>query len=99
MILPGLGETSLRRIVQAIRDMGTGGTNALANGPVDLAAGDRTVVGDARCGPDSVPVVVPLDAAAAAAQVYVMATAAGSFTLGHLPGAGGRRVTYELRRP
>lgn len=101
MIVPGLGETSLRRVIQTVLELAAGGTNALSAAPVTLAPGvNRTEVRDARCGPQTLPVLVPLSAGAAAAELFIAEVRAGSFVIGHSVSASAERtVAYELRRP
>ena len=101
MIAPGLGETSLRRVIQAVMELASGASNALSPAPVTLDPGaNRTEVRDARCGPQTLPILVPLSAGAAAAEMFVAEVRVGSFVIGHSVSASAERtVAYELRRP
>ena len=100
MNVPSLGETSLRTVIQAVRDLATGGSNAIGAGTVTLTPGaTETEVKDRACAPGSLPVPVPTSAPAAAAQPFVREVRAGSFVLGHLSAPPGATLRYELRRP
>jgi hypothetical protein len=82
----------------AVRDLATGGTNA--SGDVTLAANATTTpVQDKLCTDDTMVVLSPRSATAAAAHVWVASTAKGTFTLGHDSSAAtDRAFHYELRR-
>lgn len=82
----------------AVRDLATGGTNA--GGELTLAAGaTTTTVENPLCTADTMVMLSPRSATAAAAQVWVQSTAKGSFTLGHDSAAAtDRAFHYELRR-
>lgn len=100
MNVPGLGETNLRLVIQAVRDLATGGSNAIGAGPVTLTPGaTETEVAAPACAPGALPVLVPTSAAAAAARPFLRESRAGSFVLGHLPADPGATLRYELRRP
>ena len=101
MNVPALGETSLNRIIQGIRDLARGGTNAIGFAPASLAAGaSETLVEDAACAPGALVLLTPLSASAAAAQVYLKEVRAGAFVLGHaVSAATDRQLRYEIRRP
>lgn len=97
MIVPAETETSLPRIIRAIRDLALGGSNALG-ADATLSTGDETTVANALCGPRALVVLTPLDADAAAAGVFLKSAVRGSFVLGHAAGPEGRRVRFEVRR-
>ncbi|SFG64944.1 hypothetical protein [Methylobacterium gossipiicola] len=101
MIIPGKGETRLDRIIQAIGEMATGGSNALGRADVVLAPGAaETVVTDSLCAPGALVTVAPLSASAAAAGIFLKSTARGAFVLGHtVSDATDRVLRYEIRRP
>jgi hypothetical protein len=82
--VPDLGETALSRIVQAIRELFEGRSNAV--GTVTLTAGAAsTVVTSETCGDESVVVLSPLTANAAAAlgTTSISVVTNGSFTIAH----------------
>lgn len=84
--LPLPSETNPRRIVQAIRELFEGRSNAV--GTVTLTAGAAsTVVTAINCGPDSVVMLMPATANAAAdfgsGNLYVSSVGAGTFTVAH----------------
>lgn len=101
MIVPGKNETRFDRIVQAIAEIATGGSNAVGRAAITLAVdADETVVTDPLCTEASLVVPVPMSAAAAVAGVFLKSTARGFFVLGHaVSGAADRVVRYEIRRP
>lgn len=83
---PSVNERDLTRIVQAIRDLSQGRSNAV--GTFTLAAGGTsTVVTAANCGEDSVIVWMPMTATAAAAMTSLRIASGdverGQFTLTH----------------
>lgn len=84
--VPQPGEINVRRIVQSVRELYEGRSNAI--GRVTLAASaTTTAVTAVNCGLGSVVLLFPetADAAAevAAGGLYVSAVGAGSFTLTH----------------
>lgn len=82
--MPFPGEQSLPRVVQAIRELFMGRSNAV--GEVTLRASQTTTTVTAiNCGPDSKVFLMPTTANAAAdfASCYISAVAAGSFTITH----------------
>jgi hypothetical protein len=100
MNIPGLNETRLAIINQAIRELATGASNSLSQ--VTLTAfATTTVVNDPLAAPESHIDLCPLTANAAAAQAttYVSARARGSFTLTHASGASADRTfSYRISR-
>lgn len=82
----------------AIRDLASGGTNAGGDVTLDVNATSTTV--QARlCTADTMVMLSPRSASAAAAPIFVRATENGSFTLGHdASAATDRAFHYELRR-
>ena len=100
MIVPGLGETSLRRIIQSVLDLANGGSNAIGLAPVVLAPGaTETEVQDRLCAPASLVLFCCDSAAAADARPYLKAAGAGSFVIGHQTAGAGATLRYEIRRP
>lgn len=99
MNVPGLSETRFMVLVQAIRDLANGSSNA--QGSFTLAPfATQTVVQDARCRPNVRVVPVPLSAAAGAAPWWIKGVGDGTFTIGHdSTAAVDRAFSYELRRP
>lgn len=74
----------LFKLAVAINQILNGGINSV--GTLTLTAGaTSTAVTDARAGANSVPLLIPASATAAAAvtSVYVSARAKGSFTISH----------------
>lgn len=98
MNVPGNGERDPAKIATAIRDLASGGSNAL--GHVTLAPdATQTIVPDARCAPGAMIVTVPASASAAATNLWLVSTRRGSFTLGHDSSpATDRSFRYEVRR-
>lgn len=96
MIVPGEFETSLPKIIRAIRDLAMGGSNA--TGEAVLSSGTSTKVQAALCGPNALVLLTPLDAEAAAAGLFLQSETRGSFVLGHAAGPEGRRVRFEVRK-
>lgn len=77
-------EKDLTKFALAVQQLAAGRSNAV--GECTLTASDTsTVVTAVNCGPESVVLLSPLtaNAAAAVATTYVSAVAAGSFTLTH----------------
>jgi hypothetical protein len=98
MRVPELREQDLSRVVQALREISAGSTNAM--GTVTLtASATSTVVTNALCSTSSMIVLVPTTNNAATAIVWQSAVANGSFTLGHdSTAAVDRTFKYEVRR-
>lgn len=94
----GLTQQSLDRHGDAVRDLATGGTNA--GGDLALAPNATlTTVQDKLCTANTMVMLSPRSASAAAAPVFVQSTANGSFVLGHDSSAAvDRTFHYELRR-
>jgi hypothetical protein len=93
--VPSPNETNLFRIVRGIRDLFEGRRNT--TGTVTLSTGTAaTTVTHANFGKDSVPVLTPLHANAAAeignGTMYVSARAQGSFTIAHANNATTNRT-------
>ncbi|MEQ9643515.1 MAG: hypothetical protein RIM84_26080 [Alphaproteobacteria bacterium] len=77
-------EEAIRQIVDALRGLADGRSNAI--GEVTLAASaTSTVVSDTRVGSGSVILLSPMSASAVSADtfVYVQAVSDGGFTLAH----------------
>ena len=93
--VPSPNETNLFRIVRGIRDLFEGRRNTA--GTVTLATGSATTtVSHLNFGKDSVPILTPLHANAAAevgnGTIYVSARAQGSFTITHANSATANRT-------
>lgn len=99
MRVPGFDEKDPQVLIQAIRELAQGGTNA-KGGPFFLDVGaTATVVSDPTCTSGSLVILTPLSATAAAAQAYIAAVGNGSFTVGHISTADvDRSFSYEMRR-
>jgi len=84
---PNIGEKDLVRIVQSIRDLFQGRTNASGEFFLAVSPATTTVVTSFNCGIGSKPLLTALTANAAAAQatggVWVSAVNSGSFTVTH----------------
>lgn len=79
-------ETGIRRIVQAVRELVQGRSNATVQGHVTLTPGATTTVVDAiNCSKDSEVFLSPRSANAAAAvpTTYISAVEQGGFTITH----------------
>lgn len=82
--MPFPGEKDVARIVQAVRELFMGRSNAV--GTVTLRASETTTTVTAiNCGPDSKIFLMPTTANASAdfPDCYISAVAAGSFTITH----------------
>ncbi|WP_298967756.1 hypothetical protein [uncultured Methylobacterium sp.] len=100
MNVPDRGETDLRRVIDCLGSLATGGTNAIGYVTVTLAEGQtETAMTDPYCAPDTLIMLCPTSAPAAAAQVYVKSVEAKRFVLGHLPAQAGATLRYERRKP
>jgi hypothetical protein len=85
---PNIGEKDLVRIVQSIRDLFQGRTNASGEFFLAVSPATTTVVASFNCGIGSKPLLTPLSANAALAMqvpggVWVSAINSGSFTVTH----------------
>ncbi len=99
MNVPALSENRLDKIIQAIRDLAVGNSNAVRVGAVELdPAAEFTVVEDALCSERSMPVLVPVNAAAATSGWYVRTVRKDAFEIGHFANTPGALFRYELRR-
>lgn len=99
MNVPALSETRLDKIIQAIADLAKGGSNAVRVGTVELdPAAEFTVVEDDLCSERTMPIPVPVNAAAATSGWYVRTVRKGAFEIGHFAGVPGALFRYELRR-
>lgn len=99
MNVPSLTETNLPKIVQAIVDLAKGASNAVQPGTITLAVGQtETAVPDPLCADQSLPVLVPLNAAAAQSEWFVKAVGPGAFMIGHDVAPANALFRYELRR-
>jgi len=99
--VPGITETNLKKIILSLQHLAAGRSNA--TGAVTLAtSASSTVVTDANCAADSVPLLTPATANAAAevgnGTMYVSSVANGSFTITHANSAtAGRTFLYVLQ--
>lgn len=98
MNLPGLTETNLRRVIQAIRELAVGGTNAAGSFTLNEGA-TRTVVEDRACVETSLPLCVPTGPGAAGLAWWVDGVEQGRFTVGHVSATANASFRYELRQP
>lgn len=99
MNVPALSETRLDKIIQAIADLAKGGSNAVRVGTVELDPDATfTVVPDALCSERSMPILVPVNAAAATSGWYVRTVRKAAFEIGHFANIPGALFRYELRR-
>lgn len=100
MNIPGLNESRLPVINQAIRELAAGASNSLDE--ITLSAGaTATLVTDRRATPDSHIALCPLTANAAAAipTTYVSSRTQGAFTLSHANAATvDRTFSYRISR-
>lgn len=85
------GEKNLARIVQSIRDLYAGRNNAFGQFTLAVSPATTTVVTAPNCAPDSVPLLTPMTANAAAewasGDMYVSAVGVGEFTVTHAASA------------
>ncbi len=102
MIVPGLREpfsvVGFSKVLQAIRALAGGGTNAAGQATLAQSA-TQTVVTDRNCLSTSLPVWSSTSATAAAAGIWLKSVDNGSFTLGHASAGAGATLRYELRQP
>lgn len=63
---------------------------------ITLTAGTSTVVADQRATPQSIPILAPLDAAAAGITYHISARSNGAFTITHSAAAGTETFAYVL---
>jgi hypothetical protein len=100
MNVPGLNETRLAILAQAIRELAEGASNSVSTVTLRTSA-TTTVVSNALASTGSHIDLCPLTANAAAAQAttYVSARARGSFTLTHASAATvDRTFSYRISR-
>lgn len=100
MNIPGLNETKLPVLSQAIRELAAGASNSVS-AVLLTPSGTTTVVSNALATPNSHIDLCPLTASAAAAlpTTYVSARDQGTFTLTHTSDASTDRVfTYRISR-
>jgi hypothetical protein len=100
MNVPGLNETKLAILNQAIRELAEGASNSIDQVTLRASA-TTTVVSDPLASAVSHIDLCPLTANAAAAQAgtYVSARARGSFTLTHASAATvDRTFSYRISR-
>lgn len=95
------GETSIRRIVDVVRQLIEGRSNATGTVTLTVSAGS-TQVAAPTCGLTSVVTLSPQTAHASAeignGTIYVSATVQGSFTLTHANNSqADRTFGYEVR--
>ncbi len=87
MPYPHKTETSLGAIVQSIRELWEGRSNAVGSFTLAVAPATTTTVNALNCGERSVPLLTPTTAnagaAIAAGNVYVSAVTNGSFVVTH----------------
>jgi len=66
--VPALNETRLSKINQAIQQLASGRSNAFGTVTLAVSPATSTTVTDRNCGTDTVPILMPTTANAAAAQ-------------------------------
>jgi hypothetical protein len=93
---PSLTETNLPRLIQSIRDLFAGRSNATGTFTLDVAPATSTVVSATNCGPGAQPIPVPRTASAAAeyggGTMYVSSVGNGTFTVVHAASAAADRT-------
>lgn len=95
---PNLGETSLDKLIQSVQDLFSGRNNCFGECTLAVAPATTTVVRAPNMGPQSIPLLIPLNAAAAtewgAGGLYISAREAGQFTITHSSSAGTRNYGF-----
>ena len=90
------GEKNLARIVQSIRDLYAGRNNAFGEFSLAVAPATSTTIQAPNCAPDSVPLLTPMTANAAAelgaGGMYVSDVGVGEFTITHSSSANADRT-------
>ncbi len=99
---PAITETSLTRIIQSIRDLYQGRSNATGVFTLAVAPATTTVVTAANCGPGSIITLMPrtANAAGAIATTYIIEGNVGSgiFTVTHASSASNDRTfSYAIQ--
>ena len=91
-------ERNLARIVQAIRDLYAGRNNCFGTVTLRTSPDTTTVVTAPNCSTQSIPLLTPLNAAAAtelgAGTLYVSSRGLGTFTITHSSSAGTRTFGF-----
>jgi hypothetical protein len=89
--VPGLNETDLKKINQAIQQLSAGRSNAVGVVTLAVSPATSTTVTDRNCAAGTVPILVPTTANAAAAQAtnYIpkVTIGNGSFVIQHASSA------------
>jgi hypothetical protein len=99
--VPGLNETRLPKIIQAIQQLASGRSNAFGTVTLAVSPATSTTVVDRNCGTDTVPSLTPTTANAAAAQATTFIPTAsiinGAFVIQHASSAAtDRKFLYAL---
>lgn len=99
--VPGINETDLKKIVQAIQQLSAGRSNAVGVVTLAVAPATSTTVTDRNCAVGSVPILAETtaNAAAARATTYIPKTTIGngSFVIQHASNAAtDRTFLYAL---
>jgi hypothetical protein len=93
---PALTETQLPRLIQSIRDLFAGRTNAVGQFTLAVSPATSTTVKALNCGPKVQPYLTPRSASAAvelaAGTLWVSSVGNGSFTVQHSSSAATDRV-------
>jgi len=93
---PSLTETQLPRLIQSIRDLFAGRTNATGEFTLAVAPATTTTVKAANCGPGGQPYLTPRTASAAAeiggGTLWVVSVGNGAFTVAHSASAATDRT-------
>lgn len=101
MTVPGLNETSLPKINQAIQQLASGRSNAVGVVTLAVSPATSTTVVDGNCGDSTVPILTPTtaNAAAALATMYIPTATItnGAFVIQHASSAQvDRKFLYAL---
>jgi len=95
---PTQGETSPIKLVQSIQDLYAGRNNCFGEFTLEVAPATTTVVRSPNSGPQSIPLLTPLNNHAAteigAGGLYISARALGEFTITHSSSANLRNFGY-----
>lgn len=91
-------EKNPARIVQSIRDLYAGRNNCYGEVTLRTSPNTTTVVDSPNSNEQSIPLLVPLNAAAAtevgAGSIYISSREPGTFTITHSSSAGSRRFGF-----
>jgi hypothetical protein len=95
--VPGTEEKDSKKLILSLQQLAAGRSNATGTVTLTQNAATTTVT-DANCSEESVPILVPTTANAAAevggGTMYISARASGSFTITHANSATASRTFY-----